>query len=141
MLLSFSLVLIFVMNNPAAENALSASAHVEGIVLKASPSFIIFDDQFSVESNNCNRYLRINATAVEVAPIKSNLVAKSVKTAKSGKNFRCTLAALQNAKSVKTAKYLKTAKSVKAAISGKKFRCTLAALQNRQICNCGGVNT
>ncbi|GBL81066.1 hypothetical protein AVEN_83141-1 [Araneus ventricosus] len=41
------------MNNPAAENFLSASADVEGIVFKAPPSFIKFDDRFSV-SNNCN---------------------------------------------------------------------------------------
>ncbi|GBM14033.1 hypothetical protein AVEN_209930-1 [Araneus ventricosus] len=47
-----SLVLSFVMNNPAAENVLSASADVGGIVFKASPSFIIFDDRFSVESNS-----------------------------------------------------------------------------------------
>ncbi|GBM65858.1 hypothetical protein AVEN_248041-1 [Araneus ventricosus] len=59
MLLSFSLVLGFVMNNPAAENALSASADVGGIIFKASPSFIIFDEQFSVESNNCNSCLTI----------------------------------------------------------------------------------
>ncbi|GBN55307.1 hypothetical protein AVEN_58562-1 [Araneus ventricosus] len=54
MLLSLSLVLSFDMNNPAAENARSASADVGRIVFKASPSFIIFDDGFSVESNNCN---------------------------------------------------------------------------------------
>ncbi|GBN35584.1 hypothetical protein AVEN_183897-1 [Araneus ventricosus] len=54
MLLSFSLVLNFVMNNPAVENAVSASADVGGIVFKASPSFIIFDDRFSVEANNSN---------------------------------------------------------------------------------------
>ncbi|GBO26142.1 hypothetical protein AVEN_229889-1, partial [Araneus ventricosus] len=49
----------FVMNNPAAENALSASPDVVGIVFKASPSFIIFDDRFSVESNNCNSFFPI----------------------------------------------------------------------------------
>ncbi|GBM59805.1 hypothetical protein AVEN_10014-1 [Araneus ventricosus] len=53
MLLSLSLVLSFAVNNPAAENALSASADVGGIAFKASPSFI-FNDRFSVESNNCN---------------------------------------------------------------------------------------
>ncbi|GBM51297.1 hypothetical protein AVEN_252640-1, partial [Araneus ventricosus] len=40
MLLSLSLVLSFVMNKPAAENALLASAHVGGIILKASPSLM-----------------------------------------------------------------------------------------------------
>ncbi|GBM94112.1 hypothetical protein AVEN_237386-1 [Araneus ventricosus] len=53
MLLSLSLVLNFVMNEPAAENS-PTSADVEGIVFKASPSFIIFDDRFSVEPNNWN---------------------------------------------------------------------------------------
>ncbi|GBN81278.1 hypothetical protein AVEN_200125-1 [Araneus ventricosus] len=38
MLLSFSLVLSFVLNNPAAEDALSASTDVGGIVLKVSRS-------------------------------------------------------------------------------------------------------
>ncbi|GBN00913.1 hypothetical protein AVEN_8383-1 [Araneus ventricosus] len=52
MLLSFSLVLSIVINNPAAENALSAPADVGGIVFKASPSFIIFAERFSVQSNN-----------------------------------------------------------------------------------------
>ncbi|GBN49047.1 hypothetical protein AVEN_189657-1 [Araneus ventricosus] len=40
-------VRIFVMNNSAAENALSASDDVVGIVFKASLSFITFDDRFS----------------------------------------------------------------------------------------------
>ncbi|GBL98236.1 hypothetical protein AVEN_174046-1 [Araneus ventricosus] len=44
----------FVMNNTAAENALSASDDVVANVFKASPSFIVFDDRFSVESNYCN---------------------------------------------------------------------------------------
>ncbi|GBL98725.1 hypothetical protein AVEN_8625-1 [Araneus ventricosus] len=47
------------MNNPATENSLSASAEVEGIVSKTSPSFMIFVDRFSVESNNCNSYFTI----------------------------------------------------------------------------------
>ncbi|GBO09306.1 hypothetical protein AVEN_20677-1 [Araneus ventricosus] len=42
------------MNNPAAENALSTSADGGRIAFKTSPSFIIFDDRFPVESNNCN---------------------------------------------------------------------------------------
>ncbi|GBN00087.1 hypothetical protein AVEN_225980-1 [Araneus ventricosus] len=54
MLLSLTLVLSFAMNNPAAENTLSASADVGGIVFKASSNFIIFDDHFSVDSNGCN---------------------------------------------------------------------------------------
>ncbi|GBN08747.1 hypothetical protein AVEN_9911-1 [Araneus ventricosus] len=53
MLLSFSLIRSFVLNKSAAENSLSLSADV-GIVYKASSSFVIFDDRFSVESNNCN---------------------------------------------------------------------------------------
>ncbi|GBO28697.1 hypothetical protein AVEN_123478-1 [Araneus ventricosus] len=57
MLLSLSLVPTFVMNNPAAENALSASTDVGGIVFKDSPNFIVFYDLFSVESissyNSC----------------------------------------------------------------------------------------
>ncbi|GBM50511.1 hypothetical protein AVEN_174030-1, partial [Araneus ventricosus] len=47
------------MKSPAAENSLSASADVEGIVFKALHSFIIFDDRFSVESNNCSSYFTI----------------------------------------------------------------------------------
>ncbi|GBO31407.1 hypothetical protein AVEN_127487-1 [Araneus ventricosus] len=39
------------MNNPAAENALSASAD-GGIVFKDSPNFTVFDDLFSLESNS-----------------------------------------------------------------------------------------
>ncbi|GBN08194.1 hypothetical protein AVEN_57210-1 [Araneus ventricosus] len=54
MVLSFSIVRSFVMRTPAAEKAISTSAGVAAIVFKASPSFIIFDVQFSVESNNCN---------------------------------------------------------------------------------------
>ncbi|GBN73715.1 hypothetical protein AVEN_86694-1 [Araneus ventricosus] len=42
------------MKNLSEENAPSASADVGGIVFRASPSFIIFADRFSVESNNCN---------------------------------------------------------------------------------------
>ncbi|GBM07158.1 hypothetical protein AVEN_15411-1, partial [Araneus ventricosus] len=57
--LSFCLFLTFVMNNTAAENALSATTHVGGVVFKASPSFIIFADRFSVESNNCNSCFNI----------------------------------------------------------------------------------
>ncbi|GBM03585.1 hypothetical protein AVEN_203161-1 [Araneus ventricosus] len=44
------------MNNPAAENAISASADIGGIVFKALPSFIIFDG-FSVEP-----HLNLNLT-------------------------------------------------------------------------------
>ncbi|GBN79022.1 hypothetical protein AVEN_218254-1 [Araneus ventricosus] len=54
MFLSLCLVLSFVVNNPAAENALSASTDIGGMVFKVSPRFLIFDDLFSVESNNCN---------------------------------------------------------------------------------------
>ncbi|GBL83387.1 hypothetical protein AVEN_110694-1 [Araneus ventricosus] len=54
MLLSFNLVRGFAMYNSSAENALSASVDALEIVFKASPSFIIFDDRFSVVSNNCN---------------------------------------------------------------------------------------
>ena len=59
MLLSLSLALNFVMNIPAAENTLSASTDVGGFVFKASLNFIIFEDWFSVESNNCNSCLII----------------------------------------------------------------------------------
>ncbi|GBN76723.1 hypothetical protein AVEN_149757-1 [Araneus ventricosus] len=47
------------MNNQATENSFSASEEVEGIVFKASPSFITFVDRFSVESNNCNSCITI----------------------------------------------------------------------------------
>ncbi|GBM13979.1 hypothetical protein AVEN_152397-1 [Araneus ventricosus] len=53
MLLSLNLVLSFITNNLATENALSASAD-GGIVFKSSSSFIIFYDRFSVGSNNYN---------------------------------------------------------------------------------------
>lgn len=42
------------MHNPAAENALLASADVKGIEFKVLPSFITFDDRFTIESNNFN---------------------------------------------------------------------------------------
>ncbi|GBM84759.1 hypothetical protein AVEN_249895-1 [Araneus ventricosus] len=48
------LSLSFVIKNPVAENALSASAGVGGIVFTVSTSFATFDDRYSVESNNCN---------------------------------------------------------------------------------------
>ncbi|GBM17997.1 hypothetical protein AVEN_207241-1 [Araneus ventricosus] len=48
------------MNNPAPENAFSASLpNVGGIVFTASASFIIFDDRFYFESNNCSSYFTI----------------------------------------------------------------------------------
>ncbi|GBL67080.1 hypothetical protein AVEN_267199-1 [Araneus ventricosus] len=68
MLLPLSLVLSFVMNNPEAENALSASTD-GGIVFKSSPSFTIFYDRFSIESNNYNScftiFLKLEILLVE----------------------------------------------------------------------------
>ena len=63
MLLSLSIVPNFVMNIPVAENAFSALTDVGGIVFKASHNFIIFEDYFSVESNNCNSCFNYFATS------------------------------------------------------------------------------
>ena len=62
MLLSLSVVLNFVMNIPAPENALLASSEVAAIVFKVSFNFIIFHDRFSMESKNCNSCLTILLT-------------------------------------------------------------------------------